>query len=123
MWSGVPTVTASIVAGFLVEHLAEIFVSARLGKGLKRAGGALVVNVAEGDDVGAQARDGGDVAASHAAGADAGDVHSLARRDEARAAQDVAGDDHEAQSRAAGCGQERSARFAERRQLRLEVGP
>ena len=57
-------------ARFLVEHLAEIFVAPRLGKGLKRAGCALVVDVAQGDDVGAQARDGGDVAAPHAAGAD-----------------------------------------------------
>ena len=78
MWSGVPTVTASIVLGFLVEHLAKVFVAPRLGKCLERAGGALVVDVAQGDDVGAQPGDGGDVAAAHAAGADSGDVQ-LAR--------------------------------------------
>ena len=43
--------------GLLVEHHAEILVAARLGKGLKRAGGALVVDVAQGDDVGADPAD------------------------------------------------------------------
>ena len=96
-------------AGFFLQHDAEVFVAMRLGKGLKRAGGAHVVNIAECDDVGPQACHGRDVASSHAAGADSRNVYSLARRDESRAAQDMAGYDHEAQSRAAGCGQECSA--------------
>ena len=39
------------VLRLLVEHLAEILVPPRLREGLERAGGALVVHVAEGDDV------------------------------------------------------------------------
>ena len=105
----------------LVEHEAEILVSPRFGKRLKRAGGAFVVDVAQGDDVGPQARDGGDIAAAHAAGADSGDVHSLARCDEAGAAQDVAGHDREAQCRAAGGGQKGSTRAGRRLNFRLEV--
>ena len=81
-----------------------------LGNGLERAGGALVVDVAEGDDVRAVLGVGGDVAAPHAAGADPRDVHPLARRDVTRPAQHVARDDREAQRRAAGRGQERPPR-------------
>ena len=83
------------VLRLFVEHPPKIFVAPRLGKGLKRTGRAFVVNVAQRDDIGPQTRDGGDVAAAHAAGADARDVHSLARCDEARAAQDVPGHDRE----------------------------
>ena len=45
------------VLGFLVEHLAEVLVSPRLREGLERAGRAVVVDVAQGDDVGAELAD------------------------------------------------------------------
>ena len=95
---------------FLVDHLPEIFVAPRLGECVKRAGGALVVDVAQGDDVGSEPGDGGDVASSHAAGTDSADIDSLARRDEARPAQHVARDDHEVEGEPAGRGQERATR-------------
>ena len=68
----------------LVEHLAEVLVPPRLGERLVGAGGALVVHVAQGDDVGAEPGEGGDVAAPHAPGADARQVDALTRGDEAR---------------------------------------
>ena len=98
------------VFGFLVDHLAEIFVAPRLGKCAERPGGALVVDVAQGDDVGSEPGHGGDVASAHAAGADSADIDSLARRDEARPAQHVARDDHEVEGEPAGRGQERATR-------------
>ena len=76
MWSGVPDRDGIDVVGFLIEHHAEVFVPARLGKGLERPGRALVVDVAERDDVGTQSAHGRNVAAAHSAGANAREVRS-----------------------------------------------
>ncbi len=86
------------VIGLLVEHDAEVFVAPGLGEIVKRAGSPLFVDVAEGDDVGAVLGVGGDVAAAHAAGADAGQVDTLAGRNEAGPAEHVPRHDQQAQA-------------------------
>ncbi len=75
------------VVRLLVEHDAKILVAPRLGKGPIRAGGTLVVDVAQGDDVGAVAGVRGDVAATHSPRADARQVHALAGGQKTRAPQ------------------------------------
>ena len=88
------------VLGLLVEHHAKILVAPRLGNAANEPAPRGVVDVAQGDDVGAVLGVRGDVAAAHAPGADPRHVDALARRHKAGAAQHVPGHDGEAQSRA-----------------------
>jgi len=97
MWSGVPTETASTLPALLVEQLAKILVPARLGEVPERSGGAVLVHVAEGDDVRPQTGVGGDVSAAHPPGTNAREVDPFARGQVSRPPQHVPGDDREVQ--------------------------
>src|SRR5262249_40493159 len=54
------------VLGFLVHHLAKVFVLSRLWELFEDAGGSFFIDVAESDDVGAQLGVGRNVSAAHA---------------------------------------------------------
>ena len=97
------------VLRLLVEHFAKVLVAPRPGKGLEGAGGTVVIDIAKGDDIGAETGEGGDVAAAHAAGPDARQVDTFARRHETGPAEDVAGHDGD-QGPGGGRGQERPPR-------------
>src|SRR5207249_2544083 len=80
----------------------------------ERASGPLVVDVAQGNDVGAQPADGGDVAGPHAAGADPGDVDTVAGRDETRPAENMARDNGEAPGESRRHAEENTSRAIDR---------
>src|SRR5262245_44800511 len=65
------------VASLFVEQLAKILVAPSLGKGPVATGRALIVHIAEGDDVATEPGERRDIAAPHASGADAGQVDGL----------------------------------------------
>ena len=79
MWSGVPTETASMFFASLSSNSRKSGIAWPWGTPGRPA--RLVVDVAEGHDVRAVPGVGGDVASTHPAGADARDVHPLARRE------------------------------------------
>ena len=87
------------VLRLLVEHLPEVLVARRLGVGVEGAAGPLVVDITQRDDIRAELGEGGDVAPSHAAGTDAGEVDALTRRHVPFPPQHMAGHDHEAPGR------------------------
>ena len=94
--------TAVEMLSLLVEHDAEVFVARRLGVGLEGRLGALVIDIAQADEVRAELGEGTDVAPTHAADPDAGEVDPFARRHLPRPAEDMTRDDHEAPGRARG---------------------
>src|SRR5262249_29993908 len=81
------------VLRLLVEHHAKVLVAPRSREGPIGASGPFVIHVAQGDDIGTKPGERGDVAAAHAAGADAGQVDPLTRRDKASPSQHVTWDD------------------------------